>query len=169
MNVQPVQTSARGRGPVAARSTQRGVSLLEVLVALLLFLAAASGLVLLVNQAYVANVQAQRTFAATSTAQSLLAVVEGNSTTLAALNGLQLSSQNPSVSNSSLNPVLNWWKDQLVQYPDLMSLSVSTIPFGSSSAAACNPTAPCQLSAAITVRSAFGGSLQRTFVLQDGF
>jgi prepilin-type N-terminal cleavage/methylation domain-containing protein len=169
MNVQPVHPSTRRRGPAAARGTQRGLSLLEVLVALLLFLAAASGLVLLVNQAYVANVQAQRTFTATSTAQSLLAVVEGNSAALSALNGLQLGAQNPSVSNSTLNPVLNWWKAQLVQYPDLLSLSVSTIPSGSSSAGACNPTAPCQLSASITVRSAFGGSLQRNFVLQDGF
>ena len=169
MNIQPVQPSTRRRRPVAARGAQLGLSLLEVLVALLLFLAAASGLVLLVNQAYVANVQAQRTFAATSTAQSLLAVVEGNSAALSSLNGLQLGAQNPSVSNSTLNPVLTWWKAQLVQYPDLLSLSVSTTPSGSSSAGACNPTAPCQLSAAITVRSAFGGSLQRNFVLQDGF
>ncbi len=157
------------RGASAKRTAQLGLSLLEVLVAILLFLAAVSGLVLFVNQAYVANVQASRTFAATSTAQSLLAVVEGNSAALSALNGLQLSAQNPSVSNTALNPVLNWWKSQVTQYPDLQSLSVATIPAGSASAAACNATAPCQLSAAITVRSAFGGSTQHTFVLQDGF
>ena len=157
------------RAAAAARSRQRGLSLLEVLVAMLLFLAAASGLVLLTNQAYVANAQALRTFAATSTAQSLQAVVEGNSAALSALNGLQLSASNPSVSNTVLNPVLSWWQAQVVQYPDLQSLSVSTLPGGSASPGTCSATAPCQLSAVITVRSAFGGSVQRTFVLQDGF
>ena len=161
--------SFKPRRGARARARQRGLSLLEVLVAMLLFLAAASGLVLLTNQAYVANAQALRTFAATSTAQSLLAVVEGNSSALSALNGLQLSASNPSVSNAALNPVLSWWQAQVVQYPDLQSLSVSTLPSGSASPGTCSATAPCQLSAVITVRSAFGGSVQRTFVLQDGF
>lgn len=158
----------RRRGP-ALRRGQRGVTLLEVLVAMLLFLAAASSLVLLINQAYVANAQASRTFAATTTAQSLLSTVEGNPQLLASLNGLQLSAQNPSVTNTALTPVLTWWQSQVGQYPDLMSLSVDTIPSGSASTGTCSATAPCQLSAVITVRSAFGGSVQHTFLLQDGF
>ena len=161
--------ATRRRGPCAARRSQLGLTLLEVLVAMVLFLAAASGLVLLINQAYVANAQASRTFAATTTAQSLLAVVEGNPQLLGSLNGMQLAAQNPSAGNAALTPVVNWWKSQVSQYPDLMAVSVSTIPAGSASAGTCNPATPCQLSAVITVRSAFGGSMQRTYLLQDGF
>ena len=148
---------------------QRGVTLIEVLIAMLLFLAAASALVLMINQAYIANAQSLRTFAATSTARSLLATVEGNPSVLGALNGTTLSAQNPASNNASLTPIVSWWTAQVAQYPDLQSLSVSTTPSGSSSAGACSATAPCQISADITVRSAFGGSVKHTFVLQDGF
>ena len=157
------------RTAMPRRRGQRGVTLLEVLVAMLLFLAAASSLVLLINQAYIANAQASRTFSATTTAQSLLSTVEGNPQMLGSLNGVQLSAQNPSVSGTALGPLLTWWQSQVSQYPDLMSLSVATIPSGSASAGTCVSTAPCQLSAVITVRSAFGGSVQHSFLLQDGF
>ncbi len=151
------------------RRRQYGITLLEVLVAMLLFLVAASALVLMINQAYVANAQSLRTFAATSTARSLLAMVEGNSSMLGSLNGTQLSAKNPTVSSTSLNPLLNWWTAQVTQYPDLQSLSISTTPSGSSGPGICSATAPCQIIADVTVRSAFGGSVKRTFVLQDGF
>ena len=148
---------------------QRGLTLLEVLVAMLLFLAAASGLVLLINQSYIADAQALRSFAATTTAQSLLATVEGNSSVLGSLDGLSLSASNPTTSASGVAPLLDWWKAQVAAYPDLLSLAVSTIPSGSSSHGACSAGAPCQIDAVVTVRSAFGGSIQHTFILQDGF
>ncbi len=153
---------------VPARS-QRGLTLLEVLVAMLLFLAAASGLVLLINQSYIADAQALRSFAATTTAQSLLATVEGNSSVLGSLDGLSLSASNPTSSASGVAPVLDWWKTQVAAYPDLVSLAVSTIPSGSASHGACSAGSPCEIDAVITVRSAFGGSIRHTFILQDGF
>ncbi len=156
---------------VACRSRrfQHGLTLLEVLVAMLVFLAAASALVLLINQSYIANAQALRSFAATSTAQSLLAMVEGNPSAMASLDGLSLSAANPSGSSGSPAAIVDWWKTQVAVYPDLLSLDVATYPSGSTTHAACSPGAPCRLSTEVKVRSAFGGSMLRTFVLQDGF
>lgn len=148
---------------------QHGVTLIEVLIAMLLFLAAASALVLMINQAYIANAQSLRTFAATSTARSLLATIEGNPGMLGTLNGTKLDTSSSSTSSGALAPVYAWWSTQMAQYPDLQSLSVSTMPNGASSSGACSATAPCQITADITVRSAFGGTIKHTFVLQDGF
>ncbi len=148
---------------------QRGLTLLEVLVAMLLFLAAASGLVLLINQSYIADAQALRSFAATTTAQSLLATVEGNPSVLGSLDGLSLSASNPGGGSGTPTAIADWWTGQVAAYPDLLSLAVTTYPSGGTGHGTCSAGSPCQLSAVVTVRSAFGGSIQHTFILQDGF
>ncbi len=152
---------AAKKEPCAARR-QRGITLLEVLVAMLVFLVAASALVLLINNAYIANAQALRTFSATTTAQSLIAMIEGDPADLGSLNGVQLGSGGPGASTAP-QAIQTWWTAQTQAYPDLNSVGLTTSP------TPCTSTAPCQITAVITVKSAFGGSIQRTFILQDGF
>ena len=152
---------ATKQAPCAA-CRQRGVTLLEVLVAMLVFLVAASALVLLINNAYIANAQALRTFSATTTAQSLIATIEGDPADLGSLNNIQLGSSGSSASTAP-QAIQTWWTAQTQAYPDLSSVGLTTNP------TACNSTAPCQITAVIAVKSAFGGSIQHTFILQDGF
>ena len=149
------------KAPSAARR-QRGITLLEVLVAMLVFLVAASALVLLINNAYIANAQALRTFSATTTAQSLIATIEGDPADLGNLNGVQLGSGGPGASTAP-QTIQTWWTAQAQAYPDLNGVGLTTNP------TTCTSTAPCQITAVITVKSAFGGSIQHTFILQDGF
>lgn len=144
-----------------AASAQRGVTLVEVLVATLVFLVAASALVLLINQAYVANAQALRTFAATSSAQSLLAMIEGDPADLSHLNGIQMGAGG--TGSPPPQALKTWWMAQSASYPDLIGIGLTTRP------SSCSATAPCQITAKVSVKSAFGGSVWHTYILQDGF
>lgn len=139
---------------------QRGVTLLEVLIAMLVFLIGASAMVLLATNAFTANAQASRAFVATTTSRSLLATIEGNPQVLTSLNGAALGTSPGSPAPSALQ---TWWTAQSQTYPDLLGAQMSTQPNP------CSTTAPCQITATLTMRSAFGGTLQHTFVLQDGF
>lgn len=144
----------------ASRQRQSGMTLLEVMVSMLVFLFASTALVLLVNQTYVANAQAMRSFAATTAARSLLSVAEGDSPHIGSLNGVQLGANATASPPASLQA---WWTTQSAVYPDLVGVAITTSPNP------CTATAPCQITANMTVKSAFGGTTQHTFVLQDGF
>jgi type IV pilus modification protein PilV len=152
------------RHPIPA-ARQQGITLLEVLVAMLVFLIGASAMTLLAANAFTANAQASRTFIASSTSRSLLATIEGNPQILGSLGGTALGAASSSTASSSTAPgvLQNWWTAQRQIYPDLQGVQLSTQPNP------CSPTAPCQITATLTLRSAFGGSIQRTFVMQDGF
>ncbi|WP_298292683.1 prepilin-type N-terminal cleavage/methylation domain-containing protein [Thiomonas sp.] len=146
--------------PTRRRTSQLGVTLLEVLVAMLVFLIGASAMVLLAANAFTANAQSARAFAVTSTSRSLLATIEGNPQILGSLNGTALGTAS---GNAAPDVLQNWWQAQRQTYPDLLGAQLATQP------AACSATAPCQITATFTVRSAFGGTQQNTFLLQDGF
>jgi type IV pilus assembly protein PilV len=148
----------RRHSTLAAR--QRGITLLEVLVAMLVFLIGASAMTLLAAHAFTANAQASRAFAATASSRSLLATIEGNPQILGSLDGVALGTAGGNAAPAALQ---TWWAAQRQTFPDLQGVSLATQPNP------CSPTAPCQITATLTMRSAFGGSVQRTFVLQDGF
>lgn len=146
--------------PIPRLRHQSGMTLLEVLVAMLVFLIGASAMVLLATNAFTANAQATRAFAATTTSRSLLAIIEGNPQIVGVLNGVALGTATGSAAPSVLQ---DWWSAQRQVYPDLLGARLTTQPNP------CTQTAPCQITATFTVRSAFGGAQQNTFVLQDGF
>ena len=139
---------------------QQGITLLEVLIAMLVFLIGASAMTLLAGNAFTANAQASRTFVATSTSQSLLATVEGNPQVLASLDGTALGTASGTAAPGVLQ---TWWTAQHLTFPDLQGVQLNTQPNP------CSATSPCQITAIVYIRSAFGGTLQRTFLLQDGF
>jgi prepilin-type N-terminal cleavage/methylation domain-containing protein len=139
---------------------QRGVTLIEVLVAMLVFLISASAMALLASQVFTANAQSRRAYAATLSSRSLLSAIEGNPQILSSLNGVALGAASGSTPPA---PLQSWWTAQQATYPDLLGVSLTTSP------STCNPSQPCQIAATIQVRSAFGGVRSITFVLQDGF
>jgi len=151
-----MKTHVRAK-PVAQ---QHGVTLIEVLVAMLVFLISALAMVLLASQIYTANAQARRAYAATLSSRSLLSTIEGNPQVLGSLNGVALGAASGSTPPA---PLQSWWAEQQAIYPDLLGVSLTTSP------ATCSPNQPCQIAATIKVRSAFGGARSITFVLQDGF
>jgi len=142
------------------RRRQQGITLLEVLVAMLVFLIGASAMVLLATNAMTANAQASRAFGVTLASRSLLATIEANPQTLGSLNGSALGTAPGSAAPAALQ---DWWTKQRQTAPGLLGVQIGTQP------ATCAPTAPCQITARFTARSAFGGTSQRTFILQDGF
>lgn len=142
------------------RWRQSGITLLEVLVAMLVFLIGASAMAMLAAQAFTANAQALRAFDAASASRSLLAMIEGNPQILGSLNAAALGTASGSAAPSVLQ---SWWTAQRQTYPDLLGVGLTTQPNP------CTATAPCQITATFTLRSAFGGTQQNTFVLQDGF
>jgi len=147
--------------PSAVAARQRGLTLLEVLIAMLVFLIGATTMTLLAAHAFTANAQASRAFGVTSTSRSLLATIEGNPQILASLDGTALGAAS---GNAAPGVLQTWWTTQRQIYPDLQGAQLHTQP------QQCSPTLPCQITATFTVRSAFGGgNMQRTFVLQDGF
>lgn len=146
------------RSILAAR--QRGITLLEVLIAMLVFLIGATTMTLLAAHAFTANAQASRAFVATSTSRSLLSTIEGNPQILGSLNGVALGTAS---GNAAPGALQDWWTAQRQTFPDLQGAQLATQPNP------CTSTAPCQITATLTVRSAYGGNMQRTFVLQNGF
>jgi Tfp pilus assembly protein PilV len=147
------------RHPITA-ARQQGITLLEVLIAMLVFLIGATTMTLLAANAFTANAQASRTFIATSTSRSLLATIEGNPQILASLNATALGT---GVGGTAPSVLQTWWTAQRQTFPALQGVQLNTQPNP------CSPTAPCQITAIVSVRSAFSGTLQRTFVMQDGF
>jgi prepilin-type N-terminal cleavage/methylation domain-containing protein len=139
---------------------QRGVTLIEVLMAMLVLLISASAMELLASQVFTANAQSRRAYAATLTSRSLLSTIEGNPQILGLLNGVALGAASGSTPPA---PLQSWWTAQRTTYPDLLGVSLTTSP------STCSPSQPCQITATIQVRSAFGGVQSSTFVLQDGF
>jgi prepilin-type N-terminal cleavage/methylation domain-containing protein len=142
------------------KAKQRGVTLIEVLVAMLVFLISASAMALLAAQAFTANAQSTRAYAATLSSRSLLATIEGNPQILGSLGGVALGA---AAGSTPPAPLQSWWTAQRSTYPDLLGVSLTTSP------STCSPSQPCQITATIQVRSAFGGVQSSTFVLQDGF
>jgi prepilin-type N-terminal cleavage/methylation domain-containing protein len=144
---------------------QRGVTLIEVMVALLVSLISASAMVLLASHVFTANAQSRRAYAATLSSRSLLSTIEGNPQILGSLNGVALGAASGS---TPPDPLQDWWtaaqQKTYPDYPDVLGVSLTTSP------STCSPSQPCRITATIQVRSAFfGGGQSRTFVLQDGF
>jgi prepilin-type N-terminal cleavage/methylation domain-containing protein len=139
---------------------QRGMTLFEVLVAMLVFLIGVSAMALLASHAFTANAQSSRVYAATLSSRSLLSTIEGNPQILGSLNGVALGAASGSTAPA---PLQSWWTAQRTTYPDLLGVSLTTSP------STCSPSQPCQITATIQARSAFGGVQSRAFVLQDGF
>ena len=140
-----------------SKNLQQGFTLLEVLIAMSVFLMASSAIIMQTGSLFANNSRNQNYYLSIANAQDLLAVIEGNPALLPTLDGLSLA--------QATDPTLvNLWNSIQTAQPFLQDITITTNPTN------CQSTQPCQIKAQIvTTRPIYPGAPPPTFLLQDGF
>ena len=139
---------------------QGGLTLIEVLIAMLVFIAASTALITSVGYLFWNNASTKAMIDMDSAATSFDAVIKGNPTLLSSsLNGLSMVKGTTSTSTA----LDQWWTSAQAVNPFLEKADVTTKP------TACAPQQPCLVSLSITVKLPTRQELTRTYALQENF
>ncbi len=140
---------------------QSGMSLIEVMIALVVFLVASTALEMSITQMYGNNIKNNARIFVDSNAHSFLAIVYGNESVLPSLNGATFTKGQSVPSNLSVFD--NWWTTFQQTNNLVNSVSIQTIP------STCS-VVPCQIVLIVSLQqSGMSPVITQTFTMQDGF
>lgn len=144
------------------RSSSAGFTLIEVLVALAVFVLATAALIYGIDALFAANSRAQTRMLDQYAAQNVAALFLGNPATLQNSNNITLQR---GAAPSNGDPVLTaWWNSTQAQNPFLRQVNIITAP------APCPPAAACLLTLKLTTQSSTQSApTVRTYQIQEGY
>jgi prepilin-type N-terminal cleavage/methylation domain-containing protein len=142
-----------------SRKQQSGLTLIEVMIALTVFVVASAGLLMSIGALYSANVVTKNLILTTDAMDDLSATIQGNPAAESLLNGLNLTKGGTGTNS----PLSNWWISAQVANPYLESAAFVTTP------ASCTAGLPCQIMVTLTEKLPGKPVLTKSFVIQDGF
>jgi len=142
------------------QSKQSGITLIEVLIAMTVFIIASTALITSVGHLFGNNASTKVMIDTDSAATGFDAVIKGNPLLLSSsLNGLTMIK---GATNGS-SAIDQWWDGAQAVNPFLENVTVTTSP------TACTPQQPCLVSLAITVKLPSRQEVTRTYALQENF
>ena len=139
---------------------QGGITLIEVLIAMLVFIIASTALITSVGYLFGNNSSTKAMIDTDSAATSFDAVIKGNPSLLSSsLNGLSMTKG----AAKGTTAIDQWWTSAQAVNPFLEKADVTTKP------TACAPQQPCLVSLSITVKLPTRQEVTRTYALQENF
>ncbi|GEM_PF-5080317 len=142
------------------RSSSAGFTLIEVLVALAVFVLATAALIYGINALFAANSRAQTRMLDQYAAQNVAALLLGHPATLQGSNNITL--QRGAAPRDEV--LKDWWNSAQAQNPFLRQVKIITAP------APCPPAAACLLTLTLTTQSPTQSApTVRTYQIQEGY
>lgn len=136
-----------------------GLSMIEVLISLVVFLIAAAALITGASNLFATNRVAGDTYSSTMISCDFLSISEANPDKASTLNGMTFKS-----GSAGAPPFNDWWAKATSGNPLLQSATVATTP------STCHGNQACQVSISLTWRQpGLSRPVTRTFVMQDGY
>lgn len=144
------------------RLGQEGFTLIEVMVALVVFAIAGAATLSTVNALFSANARNHAAIMDQSVAQDLSSMAQGSSALLSTMNGLVLTRATAAPSGVPL--LGSWWQTTQATNPFIQTIQTRTSP------ATCVANIPCLMSITITSKPPFSAKvIDRTFEIQEMF
>lgn len=144
----------------STKSRQGGITLIEVLIAMTVFIIASMALITSVGYLFGNNASTKAMIDTDSASLSFDSVIKGNPTLLSSsLNGLTMT-KGATNGSSALD---QWWVSAQAVNPFLEKASIATTP------STCQPKQPCLVSLSITVKLPSKQEVTRTYALQENF
>lgn len=145
------------------RLNQSGIGLIEVLIALTVFLIVAAALMAGASSLFSGNQQSRLAIESAMDSHDFLSIVQGNSALLPKLNNLDLLTSTDPQIKAWRNAIANNTADNVADNVLLKSAKITTIP------ATCQPAQPCQITLTEVWRRPGGSDVTKTFVMQVRF
>jgi prepilin-type N-terminal cleavage/methylation domain-containing protein len=137
-----------------------GLTLIEVMVALVVFLIAGSALISGSFNLFATNRVSIDTEKSTLISRDFLSISRANPSLKGSLNGMGFGTAGSGVSSTAFK---TWWATSTSGNPLLTAATVSTNP------ATCQAGQPCAITLGLTWNQPGSVPITRTFVMQDGF
>lgn len=141
---------------------QAGFTLIEVLIALVLFIVASAAVLYTVGTLYSSNARNKERMTDQFIAHDLSSIISGNPAILSSIDGETfVRGKNPS---SQVAILSTWWNSAQLNDPFIQSVGTTTTP------SACAPNSPCSVTITTTSKPSFSPTpIVRTYKIQEGF
>lgn len=148
----------------STKSRQGGITLIEVLIAMTVFIIASMALITSVGYLFGNNASTKAMIDTDSLSLGFDSAIKGNPTLLSSsLNGLTMTSGTSQGTTNGSSPLDQWWISAQAVNPFLEKASIATTP------STCQPKQPCLVSLSITVKLPSKQEITRTYALQENF